>query len=58
MSNNKNPGIMIMTDSTHANSNSDANHGSIAQKRLKSQQNYISNVSAQAYNALAMNQMS
>jgi hypothetical protein len=46
MSNNKNPGIMIMTDSTHANSNSDANHGSIAQKRLKSQQNYISNVSA------------
>jgi len=40
--NGKNP--MIMTDSTHANSHSDAN-GSVAQKRLRSQQNYIGNLS-------------
>jgi len=57
-SNSKNP--MIMTDSTHANSHSDAAPGShsLAQKRLRSQQNYIGNMNTQAaLNALAANQI-
>ena len=52
----KNPKSLIMTDSTHANSQSDAAHGfnSLAQKRLRSQQNYINNLNSQnALNALA-----
>ena len=51
---------MIMTDSTHANSHSDAAPGShsLAQKRLRSQQNYIGNMNTQAaLNALAANQI-
>ena len=44
-----------MTDSTHANSQPDAANGfnSLAQKRLRSQQNYINNMNSQALNALA-----
>jgi len=52
----KNPKSLIMTDSTHANSQSDAANGfnSLAQKRLRSQQNYINNMNTQtALNALA-----
>ena len=52
----KNPKSLIMTDSTHANSQSDAANGfnSLAQKRLRSQQNYINNMNTQsALNAIA-----
>ena len=51
-----NPKSLIMTDSTHANSQSDAANGfnSLAQKRLRSQQNYINNMNTQTVlNALA-----
>ena len=53
---NKTKANLNMTESTHAHSNSDAagGHHSLAQKRLKSQQNYITNMSTQAgINALA-----